>query len=86
MLGALAAGGDVTVIAFPMIEGEKDGPIRQVAITDVDGAVLVSDEQLTRPAADFVEGLRGEFRPEDASARDSALVLTYGLWVDEFID
>ncbi len=83
LLGALAAGGDVTVTGFPVIDGEQDGPIRQVAIAGVGDRTLASDDKLTGSAVTLLDGLRGQFRPDDAEADASDLVLTYGLWVDE---
>ena len=86
VLAALAAGGDVTVAALPVIEGEQGGPIRRVAITDVGGTALASDAELTGAAVTLLDGLRGQFGPDDAEAIDSNLVLTYGLWVDASFD
>ncbi|GAA1991320.1 hypothetical protein GCM10009777_28370 [Microbacterium pumilum] len=86
VLAALAAGGDVTVAALPAIEGEQGGPIRQVAITDVGGTALASETKMTAAAVTLLDGLRGQFGPDDAEAIDSSLVLTYGLWIDASFD
>lgn len=83
VLGALAAGGDVTVAAFPVIDGEQAGPIRQVAIADIGGNALASGDQLTGAAVTLLPGLRGRFHPAASEANASNLVLTYDLWVDE---
>lgn len=86
VLAALAAGGDVTVADFPVIEGEQSGPRRQVAISDVGGVALASGDELNGSAVDLITGLRERFAPERSRAQDSSLLLTYSLWVDDAFD
>lgn len=77
VLGTLAAAGDVEVAGFPVIPGEADRPLRQVAITAIDGVGLVASGQITPETSALLAGLRGEYAPQSISVDGAGVVLRY---------
>ncbi|WP_375384063.1 hypothetical protein [uncultured Microbacterium sp.] len=79
VLGTLAATGDVTVTSFPVIVGEADRPLRQVAISDVGGTPLVKDGAVTPEASALLDGLQGTYAPQDITVDGESVVLRYSV-------
>lgn len=86
VLGALAAEGDVAVAGFPVMAGEQDRPLRQIAISAIGDQALVADGERTAAASTLIDGLLGRFTPDGVFVRDGNLVLRYPPSVDGFLD
>ena len=82
VLAALAAGGEVAVTGFPIVDGEQSGPIRQVALSDIGGTPLSSGGALTPEAQDAVGRLTGLYAPSDATVDGTSLILRYDPAID----
>jgi hypothetical protein len=86
VLAGLAAQGEVTVAGFPVIEGERQEPIREVALMDVAGTTLVRDNRPSPETGALLGGLQGRFAPEDVYVEGDRLILRYSVPIDALFD
>ena len=86
VLGALAAQGEVVVAGFPVLQGEREMPIRQLALTSIGGVALAADAAPTPAASVLLDGLSGPFVPDDVSARADTLVLRFPVSLEPLAD
>ncbi|GAA4708912.1 4-amino-4-deoxy-L-arabinose transferase [Promicromonospora umidemergens] len=77
LLGALAGSGGVVVSGFPVIEGEDSRPVRQVAISQLDGEPSVVDGEPSADIRDLVTSLDGSYAPADVRVDGDNVVLRY---------
>ncbi|MFE1644878.1 hypothetical protein ACFM35_04785 [Microbacterium sp. P01] len=86
ILGSLAAGGEVLVDGFPVIDGEEGSIVRQVALASVGGAPLVEAGQYTAAGTSVIDSLTGAFAPSEVLVDGGNIVLRYSLTVDPLGD
>ncbi|MGC5222519.1 hypothetical protein ACPW96_07945 [Micromonospora sp. DT81.3] len=86
VLAGLAAQGEVTVAGFPVIEGEQQESIREVALMDVAGTTLVRDNRPSPETGALLGGLQGRFAPDDVYVEGDRLILRYSVPIDALFD
>lgn len=85
LLGALAGSGEVVVSGFPVVEGEDDRPVRQVAISQLGGRPAVVDGELSVDSRRLVTSLGGGYAPADVRVEGDSVVLRYPVSLREVL-